>query len=147
VREPENKYSRNAVGVCLDNAVKIGYVPEELATEIAPLLDAGHRQSAYLTKILSGGRTPIPVVQAYLYRPDAEVHVRPRFGLDPPPASAAITDGSAVPLARGRSATVAGPSATLPVTTIPPPRPTTRYVLLACALIIVAILLVRLFGG
>jgi HIRAN domain len=147
VREPGNKYSRNAVGVCLDNALKIGYVPEELATEIAPLLDGGHRQSAYLTKILSGGRTPIPVVQAYLYRPDAEVPVRlSRFGLDPPPASAAVTDGSAVPTAQGRSATVAGPSASLPVITSPPPRRTTKYVLLACALIIVA-LLARLLSG
>jgi hypothetical protein len=145
VREPENKYSRNAVGVCLDNAMKIGYVPEELAIEIAPLLDGGHRQSAHLTKILSGGRTPIPVVQAYLYRRDAEVPVRAsRFGLHRRPASAV---GSIEASALGGSAAVGDANPTLPVTAAPPSRPLRRYALLASALIVGALILIWLLRG
>ena len=40
---------------------------------MAPLLDAGYKQMAYCTKILNGWRTPIPVVEAALYRADAMI--------------------------------------------------------------------------
>ncbi len=70
-RDIANKFSRNAVEVRTESGVPIGYVPEELATEIAPLLDRGCRHQAYFTKVLSGGHSPIPVVQAYLYGADA----------------------------------------------------------------------------
>jgi hypothetical protein len=72
-RDPENKFSRNAVEVRLRNGMQIGFVPEDYATKVAPLLDQGCPHVAYITKVLRGGRVPIPVVQAYLHRADAEV--------------------------------------------------------------------------
>jgi hypothetical protein len=48
-------------------------VPEEIAVELAPLLDQGLPHTGVLTKVLTGGRTPIPVVQARLFRVDAAV--------------------------------------------------------------------------
>ena len=72
-RDLSNQFSRNAVEVRTRGGIQIGYVPEDDACEIAPLLDSGHRHEAFFTKVLTGGRSPIPVVQAYLYRPDATV--------------------------------------------------------------------------
>jgi len=66
-RDPGNQYSRNAVEVRLGNGMQIGFVPEKLAAEIAPLLDKGHPHEAHIKKILTGGRSPIPVVVASLY--------------------------------------------------------------------------------
>jgi len=66
-RDVGNKFSRNAVEVRTEGGVAVGFVPEEIASEMAPLLDGGCRHQAYFTKVLSGGRVPIPVVQAYLY--------------------------------------------------------------------------------
>jgi hypothetical protein len=73
VRDPKNKFSRNAVEVRLRNGMQIGFVPEDDAPDVAPLLDQGYPHVAHVTKVLSGGRVPIPVVQAYLYRKDAKV--------------------------------------------------------------------------
>lgn len=70
-RDVGNKFSRNAVEVRTEGGVPVGYVPEEIASEMAPLIDRGCRHQAYFTKVLSGGRVPIPVVQAYLYGADA----------------------------------------------------------------------------
>jgi hypothetical protein len=70
-RDRANAYSRHAVEVRLGNGMQIGYVPEEFAVEVAPLLDAGHPHTAYLKKILTGGRAPYPVVVASVYRTDA----------------------------------------------------------------------------
>lgn len=72
-RDPHNRYSQNAVEVRLQNGMQIGFVPEHDAVEVAPLLDQGCPHSAYVTKILTGGRVPIPVVQARIYRQDALV--------------------------------------------------------------------------
>jgi HIRAN domain len=71
-RDRQNQYSRNAVEIRLQNGMQIGYVPEDDAGDIAPLLDQGSRHQACITKILTGGRVPIPVVQAYIYRADAD---------------------------------------------------------------------------
>ncbi len=73
VREPENAYDSNAIRVRLQNGRDIGFVPREYAAGLAPALDSGSKQHAYLTKILTGRRAPIPVVQANLYRSDAPV--------------------------------------------------------------------------
>lgn len=70
-RDPGNRYSRHAVAIRLSNGMQIGFVPESEAPDIAALLDSGSLQDAYLTKVLTGGRSPIPVVQAKLYRADA----------------------------------------------------------------------------
>jgi HIRAN domain-containing protein len=72
-RDRENRFSRNAVEVRLENGSQAGYVPEELAVEVAPLLDQGLPHTAVLTKVLTGGRSPIPVVQARVFRVDASV--------------------------------------------------------------------------
>lgn len=71
VRDPDNKFSRNAIEIRLTNGMQIGFVPEDFAPEAAPFIDRGCPHTAYITKVLRGGRVPIPVVQAYLHRPDA----------------------------------------------------------------------------
>jgi hypothetical protein len=92
VRDRGNAYSRNAVEVRLRTGQQIGYVPETYAPEIAPFLDAGHRHAAYVTKVLTGGRAPIPVIQAYIYRPDAEPGVLEE---DVPAAMSGVGSGRA----------------------------------------------------
>jgi hypothetical protein len=72
-RDKGNKYSRNALEVRTQEGVMVGYVPEDDAADIAPLLDQDCRYEAFFTKILSGGRFPIPVVQAYIYRANATI--------------------------------------------------------------------------
>ncbi len=47
-------------------------MPENDAVELAPFFDQGCSHDAFVTKVLTAGRSPIPVVQAYVYRPDAE---------------------------------------------------------------------------
>lgn len=73
VRDRDNRYSRAAIGVQLENGRQIGFVPEEDAQDLAPLLDDGAKCAAWITKILGSGRVPIPVVQAKLFRPDSTV--------------------------------------------------------------------------
>lgn len=72
-REPANRFSRHAVQVLLTNGEQIGYVPEEDARELAPLLDAGMPYTAEIKKILTGGRVPRPVVVLDVYHKDAQV--------------------------------------------------------------------------
>jgi anti-sigma factor RsiW len=73
VRDPQNKYDRNAIELRLANNQQVGYVPAEIAAQSASLMDAGFLQRAYITKFYAGKRHTIPVVQAYLYRPEATV--------------------------------------------------------------------------
>ncbi len=93
VRDPGNQYSRHAIEVRLANGMQIGFVPDDLAEEAAPFLDDGCPHVAHVTRILTGGRVPIPIVQAYIHRADADVedlmfpadvpakrHVEPRHG-------------------------------------------------------------------
>jgi HIRAN domain-containing protein len=72
VRDRANGFSRNAVEVRLSNGMQAGYVPEQHAVDLAPLLDSGHKHGAYIKKILTGGRAPIPVVVASLYSAEAD---------------------------------------------------------------------------
>ena len=62
---------RNAIEVRIPNGMVVGYVPEKYAEDVAPLLDADHPYDAYVKKILTGGRSPIPVVVAQLYSREA----------------------------------------------------------------------------
>lgn len=73
VRDHGNRFSRNAVEVRLANGMQIGFVPEAEAVDLAPLLDRGCPHRASVTKVLTGGRVPVPVVQAYLHDPAATV--------------------------------------------------------------------------
>jgi len=75
VRDRGNRYSCFAVAVLLENGEQIGFVPEEDAQLLAPLLDEGVKYAAWMTKILGSGRVPIPVVQAKLYRRGSTVDV------------------------------------------------------------------------
>jgi len=84
VRDRTNKFSRNAIEVRLKNGMQIGFVPEDFAPEMAPFLDEGCPHVAYITKVLRGGRSPIPVVQAYVHRTDAGVEALV-FPADIPP--------------------------------------------------------------
>ena len=72
-RDKFNKHSRNAIEVLTQNGVMVGFVPEDDAVDMAPLLDQGCRYEAFFTKVLSGGHTPIPVVQTYVYGANATV--------------------------------------------------------------------------
>ena len=72
-RDKGNPYDANAIEIRLKEGYQIGFVPREDAEDLAPLLDAGCTHQAYVTKILQGKRWPIPVVQAYMYRPQADI--------------------------------------------------------------------------
>lgn len=74
MRERDNKYSRNATLIRLPNGMGIGYVPEEYASDMAPLLDGGNKYSASIKKILSRGQYPIPVIIANFYQPEANAN-------------------------------------------------------------------------
>jgi hypothetical protein len=73
IRDRQNRFSQYAVEILLSNGLQIGFVPDDFADEIAPLLDQGCGHHAFVTKILTGGRVPIPVVQAYVYGPQSNV--------------------------------------------------------------------------
>jgi hypothetical protein len=49
VREPDNPHDANAIAVHAGGA-HVGFVPRELAAEIAPALDAGERWSAVVLR-------------------------------------------------------------------------------------------------
>jgi hypothetical protein len=89
VRDVSNRYSRNAVRVLTEGGHEVGFVPEEDAAELAPLIDAGHPYVAKVKKILSGSTHDIPVVMADLFargaRPLASVE-RSRTGASAVPA-------------------------------------------------------------
>jgi hypothetical protein len=72
-RDRNNKYSHNAIEVRLGNGMQIGFVPEDDAIDLAPCMDEESKHYAYIKKILTAGRSPIPVVQAYIYKTDASV--------------------------------------------------------------------------
>jgi len=67
IRDRQNKFSRNAVEIRLQNGYQIGFVPEQAAVYIAPLLDKGCLHRAVVTKVLEGRKSPIPVVQSEVY--------------------------------------------------------------------------------
>lgn len=73
VRDPDNRYSRNAVKVVTASGHHIGFVPEEHASDLAPLLDKAHPYLARIKKVLTGSTHPIPVVVADLFRHGANI--------------------------------------------------------------------------
>jgi hypothetical protein len=72
----------------------IGFVPEDHAVDLAPLLDSGHKYIARVKKVLTGGRSPIPVAVVDVYRSD----------------SATVGNGASEP---SKKASSLGPSAAL----------------------------------
>lgn len=73
IRDRQNKFSRNAVEIRLQDGYQIGFVAEADAIEFAHLLDKGCLHHAFVTKVLEGRRSQIPVVQAHLYRSEYDV--------------------------------------------------------------------------
>ncbi len=72
-RDTANRHSRNAVTIVTAGGHHIGFVPEEDAIELAPLLDSDHPYTARIKKILSGSSHGIPVIIADIYRKDSTV--------------------------------------------------------------------------
>jgi hypothetical protein len=70
-RDPSNSHSKNAIEVVTKQGDQVGFVPEEDARNLAPLLDQGALHSATFSKILGSGRYPVPVVTGQLYGKDA----------------------------------------------------------------------------
>lgn len=67
VRDYRNSHSKNAIEIHAHRGAQIGFVPEEDARVLAPLLDAGKRWEATVKKVLTGGRSPLPVVIVSVY--------------------------------------------------------------------------------
>src|SRR5262245_12512233 len=57
-RDPHNRYSRNAVEIRLRNGMQIGFVPEDDAVDLAPLLDQGCPHQAHVTRSSPAGASP-----------------------------------------------------------------------------------------
>lgn len=72
-RDPASPLSPNAIEVRLENGYTIGFVPEEDAQVIAPMLDEGCPHIATIKAIMEGGRVPVPVVVAKIYDPEADI--------------------------------------------------------------------------
>jgi hypothetical protein len=86
-RDKGNRFSRNAIAVRVGNGLMVGYVPEEHAETMAPLLDQGYSWRAYFKKVLDGHRGPIPIVVAVLtpprHPPEHQALLRRRDRLPP----------------------------------------------------------------
>lgn len=91
-RDPTNRYSRNAVKVLASTGHEIGFVPEDDAFVLAPLLDSGHCYEAQVKKILSGRSHDIPVIVVDIYRADASLPNVVRLS-DPLPVPGAALSG------------------------------------------------------
>lgn len=66
-RDPDNPLSPTTIEVRLANGYVIGFVPEEDAEVLAPLLDEGCPHMAIIKTIVTGGRAPVPVVVSSVY--------------------------------------------------------------------------------
>ncbi len=51
IREPKNRYDRNAIKVCTQSHKQLGYISRELAEDMAPLMDEGNRASAQILNV------------------------------------------------------------------------------------------------
>lgn len=51
VREPQNPHDPNAIRVALFGRIFMGYVPKELAKNLAPLIDSGKHLMTFFVKV------------------------------------------------------------------------------------------------
>lgn len=72
-RQPDNAYDPNAIEIVLSNDRVVGYMPREDAAACARLLDGGFLHSAYVKKLWEGREHTIPVIEAQIYRPEANL--------------------------------------------------------------------------
>ena len=70
-RERDSSRSPHCVRVSTREGKLLGYVPEQRARTLAPLLDRGARHRAHIVSAERGAHGPIVIVQAFLYRSDA----------------------------------------------------------------------------
>ncbi len=123
VRDPRNQYSRSATAIRLKNGFEIGWVPENEAARLAPMLDQGARHAATIKKIIRGGRGPIPVVWGELYSQDCPLAYT--VGQSDLPESRRLQGGSTTTTDHPAS-TVPQPNAPSP--TLTPPQNAVRVV-------------------
>lgn len=55
IRERDNKYDKNAIKICTLQGKQIGYIPAELAVNMAKKIDIGEQYTAKIEKITGGG--------------------------------------------------------------------------------------------
>jgi hypothetical protein len=100
-REPDNSHDGNAILVLTQGGTELGYVPRELAKQMAPLLDAGADVEATVKKLLTSAEgCALPVIISTLRRgetstleasksqtsrPSLDPVVSPPFAHPPPP--------------------------------------------------------------
>lgn len=73
-REPDNVHDCNAILILGDGDSELGYVPREVAREMAPLLDAGAQAQASIKKLHEAkDGFLVPIVIASIYRAGAAV--------------------------------------------------------------------------
>jgi hypothetical protein len=51
VREPNNPHDPNAIRVALFGRIFMGYVPKDIAQDLAPLMDSGRHFMAFFVKL------------------------------------------------------------------------------------------------
>ena len=86
VAEPGNPHDECAVAVTLVDGRKIGYVPRTDSEDVSGCIGDGGYYVATVTKILTGGRMPVPVILLQFYRPDQRADIA---DLHPDPCSTA----------------------------------------------------------
>jgi hypothetical protein len=72
VRDRANRYSKAAIEVRLENGMQIGYVPDDEAQHLAPVLDAGAVHTAWIKKIWPGKRVDVPIIAGAFYAADSD---------------------------------------------------------------------------
>lgn len=75
-REPDNEYDANAVTVQTATGDVLGFVPRELAQEIAPRIDAGERYSALVLREQRATPRDPRIGLTMLLGPVSELHLR-----------------------------------------------------------------------
>jgi hypothetical protein len=54
IRDPRNKYDKNAIKVCLPTGEQLGWINRELTKELSELIDNGTRVSAEISEVTGG---------------------------------------------------------------------------------------------
>jgi hypothetical protein len=137
-RDPTNPHSRNAIEVRTADGHMVGYVPEDDARDLAPLLDAGAMYYADFTKILGRRQVPIPVVDCHLFPDGATQKGLTRH---PPVPGGSPTPGRPAPAKAAPTRTEPAPSIAGSSGAMPPLKPIVAVVV---ALVLLAILLLLL---
>jgi hypothetical protein len=77
-RDPANPYDHNAIAVHAAGGAQVGFVPREIAAEIAPSLDAGDRWSAVVLRERRDSPRGARAGLTMLLAPAASIELRQR---------------------------------------------------------------------